>query len=98
MIFGRLPPAEEPLYSEAVLSFAFRRCEFKEIAHMSDGIRRIVALSVLLLGTGLLCVVGRSTDDDANPKNTHDATLAANREQAAAKDPRLKGSYRHEQG
>jgi hypothetical protein len=65
---------------------------------MSDGIRRIVALSVLLLGTGLLWVAGRSNNDEANAKNDQDATLAANRERAASNDPRLKGAYRYEQG
>ena len=58
---------------------------------MSDGIRRIIALSVLLLGTGLLWVVGRSNDDAENAKNDQDATLAANRERSASNDPRLKG-------
>ena len=65
---------------------------------MSDGIRRIVALSVLLVGTGLLWVMGRSNNDEANAKNDQEATLAANRERAASNDPRLKGAYRYEQG
>src|SRR6202790_5505843 len=65
---------------------------------MSDGIRRIVALSVLLLGTGLLWVAGRSNNDEVNAKGDQDATLAANRERAASDDPRLKGAYRYEQG
>jgi len=65
---------------------------------MSDGIRRIVALSVLLLGTGLLWVAGRSNNDAENAKSDQDATLAANRERSASNDPRLKGAYRYEQG
>jgi len=70
----------------------------KEKVPMTDGIRRIVALSVLLLGTGLLWVAGRSTNDAENAKNDQEATLAANRERAASNDPRLKGAYRFEQG
>src|SRR6266404_5494187 len=65
---------------------------------MPDGIRRIVALSVLLLGTGLLWVAGRSNNDAENAKSDQDATLAANRERSASNDPRLKGAYRYEQG
>src|ERR1700719_148307 len=65
---------------------------------MSDGIRRIVALSVLLLGTGLLWVAGRSDNDEANANNDLKSTLDANRERAASNDPRLKGAYRYEQG
>ncbi len=65
---------------------------------MSDGIRRIVALGVLLFGTGVLWVASRSDNDEANAKNDQEATLAANRERAASNDPRLKGAYRYEQG
>jgi len=53
---------------------------------------------VLLLGTGLLWVAGRSNNDAENAKSDQDATLAANRERSASNDPRLKGAYRYEQG
>jgi len=65
---------------------------------MPDGIRRVIALSVLLLGTGLLWVAGRSDNDEANANNDLKSTLDANRERAASNDPRLKGAYRYEQG
>jgi len=65
---------------------------------MSDGIRRVVALSVLILGTGLLWATGRSTNDEDVAKNDQDAALAFARERAAANDPRLKGAYRYDKG
>ena len=65
---------------------------------MSDGIRRVVALSVLILGAGLLWVTGRSTNDADVAKNDQDAALAFARERAAANDPRLKGAYRYDKG
>src|SRR5215470_19933447 len=72
---------------------------FKENALMSDGIRRIIALSVLLLGTGLLWVAGRPTNDETvNAKSEQDAALQEARERAAAKDPRLQGAYRYDRG
>jgi len=66
---------------------------------MSDGIRRIVALSVLLLGTGLLWVAGRTTSNEAdNAKSEQEAALRDAREHAASNDPRLKGAYRYDRG
>jgi len=65
---------------------------------MSDGIRRVVALSVLILGSGLLWATGRSTNDEDVAKNDQDAALAFARERAAANDPRLKGAYRYDKG
>src|SRR5215468_9981003 len=65
---------------------------------MSDGIRRIVALSVLLLGTGLLWVVGRTTNDAETAKDDQDTALTEARERATSNDPRLKGAYRYDRG
>ncbi len=65
---------------------------------MSDGIRRIAALGILLLGTGLLWLATRSTDDAANAKSDQNATLSDARQRAASNDPRLKGAYRYEEG
>ena len=65
---------------------------------MSDGIRRIAALGILLLGTGLLWLATRSTDDAANAKSDQSATLSDARQRAASNDPRLKGAYRYEEG
>jgi hypothetical protein len=65
---------------------------------MSDGIRRIVALSVLLLGTGLLWVGGRSANDAEVVERDKKETLRLARERAGANDARLKGAYRYEKG
>src|SRR5215470_11353766 len=65
---------------------------------MSDGIRRIVALSVLLLGTGLLWVAGRTTDDAEKADNERKGAIDEARERAASNDPRLKGAYRYDRG
>src|SRR5258708_1956280 len=65
---------------------------------MSDGIRRIVALSVLLLGTGLLWVAGRSTNDAENEKNERDPTLRWNRGRLASNAPCWKGASRYGRG
>jgi len=65
---------------------------------MADGMRRIIALSVLLLGTGLLWVASRSTNDAELAKTDMKDTLRSARVRAAANDPRLKGAYRYDRG
>jgi hypothetical protein len=65
---------------------------------MSDGIRRIAALGILLLGTGLLWLATRSIDDAENATSDQNATLSYARQHAASNDPRLKGAYRYEEG
>lgn len=65
---------------------------------MSDGIRRTAAVGILLLGTGLLWVATRSTEDAATAKNEQETALSNARERAASNDPRLNGSYRYEEG
>jgi len=65
---------------------------------MSDGIRRIVALSVLMLGTGLLWVAGRTNGDAEKADTERKAALDEARERAAQNDPRLKGAYRYDRG
>jgi hypothetical protein len=65
---------------------------------MSDGIRRIAALGILLLGTGLLWLATRSTDDAENAKSDQNATLSDAQLHAASNDPRLKGAYRYPEG
>ena len=65
---------------------------------MSDGIRRIAALGILLLGTGLLWLTTRSTEDAANAKSDQESHSFLARLRAASNDPRLKGAYRYEEG
>jgi Phospholipase B len=65
---------------------------------MSDANRRIAALSVLILGTGILWVAGHSTNDSEVAKKEFDSTVAYAREHRAASDPRLKGAYRYDRG
>jgi len=83
---------------KAFLALGIWRCKTKEKAFMPDGIRRVIALSVLLARHGLLWVAGRSDNDEANANNDLKSTLDANRERAASNDPRLRGAYRYEQG
>jgi hypothetical protein len=65
---------------------------------MSDVVRKIVALSILIVGAGLL-YAGRRTDNDAEAaKSEMDTTIAYARERAASSDPRLKGTYSFERG
>jgi hypothetical protein len=65
---------------------------------MSDLVRKIIALSILIIGAGLL-YAGRRTHNDAEAaKNEMDTTIAYARERAAASDPRLKGAYSFARG
>jgi len=65
---------------------------------MPDVVRKIIALSILIIGAGLLWAGGRSSNDAAAAKNEMDSTIAQARERVAADDPRLKGAYRYERG
>jgi phospholipase B-like protein len=65
---------------------------------MSDVVRKVLALSILIFGAGLLWAGRRSYQDAEAAKNEKDTTVASARERTAAKDPRLKGSYRNERG
>ena len=65
---------------------------------MSDGVRRIVALVVVLIGAGLLYLSGHSANDADDAKKELDATVAYARERNVADDPRLKGAGRFERG
>jgi hypothetical protein len=65
---------------------------------MSDVVRKVIALSILIIGAGLLWAGRRSSDDAAAAKNEMDTTIADARERAAASDPRLKDTYSFERG
>jgi len=65
---------------------------------MSDMVRKIIALSILIIGAGLLWAGRRSDTDAQDAKNEMEATIADARERAAASDPRLKGTYSFERG
>jgi hypothetical protein len=66
---------------------------------MSDVVRKVIALSILIIGAGLLWAGGRSSSNDAEAaKNETEGTIAYARERAASHDPRLKGAYSFERG
>ncbi len=65
---------------------------------MSDVTRKVIALSILILGAGLLWAGRRSSDEAATAKNEMDATIRQARERAASSDPRLRNAYRFERG
>ncbi|HEY4978747.1 MAG TPA: hypothetical protein VII25_06260, partial [Candidatus Acidoferrum sp.] len=65
---------------------------------MSNGIRRIIAIVVLVLGAALLWIARDSVREAESAKSDLDATVAYARERAASHDPRLKGTYRFERG
>src|ERR1700687_5193409 len=70
----------------------------KEYLAMSDVVRKIIALSILIIGAGLL-YARRTPDTGAgDAKNEMDSTIANARERAASNDPRLKGAYSFERG
>jgi Phospholipase B len=65
---------------------------------MPDVLRKVIALSVLILG-GLLLFAGRRSYTDAeDAKNQVEGAIASAREQTAANDPRLKSAYSFERG
>jgi hypothetical protein len=66
---------------------------------MSDVARKVIALSILILGGVLLIWAGRrSHTDSQDAKNQMDATIASAQQQTASHDPRLKGTYSFERG
>ncbi len=65
---------------------------------MSDVVRKVIALSILIIGAGLLWAGRRSYTDAEDAKNQIDNTLTAVREKAASSDPRLKGTYSFARG
>jgi Phospholipase B len=66
---------------------------------MSDVVRKVIALSILIVGAGLLWAGGRSSSNDAEAaKSETEGTIAYARERAASHDPRLKGAYSFERG
>jgi hypothetical protein len=65
---------------------------------MSDGIRKIAAFLVLILGVALLWLVGHSLKDADDANKGVAATVAEARKHSFDHDPRLKGAYRFEQG
>jgi hypothetical protein len=65
---------------------------------MPDVVRKVIALSILILGAAFLWVGTNSGNDaEAAKKEMNDAITAA-RERAAENDPRLKGAYTYERG
>jgi len=65
---------------------------------MSDVVRKIIALSILIIGAGLIWVA-RSLQNEAEAAKNHiDSTISEAREHAASQDPRLKTAYREERG
>ncbi len=65
---------------------------------MSDVARKIMALSILIIGTGLLWGGRSSYTDVEAAKKEMEITIADARERAASSDPRLKGAYSFERG
>jgi hypothetical protein len=65
---------------------------------MSDVVRNVIALSILIIGAALLWAGRRSYNDAASAKSEMDNTISYARERAAANDPRLRGAYRYERG
>ena len=57
---------------------------------MSDVGRKVVALSIVILGAGLLWAGRRSYSDADDAKTEMNATIAAAREHSSSSDPRLK--------
>jgi len=65
---------------------------------MPDVVRKVIALSILIIGAGFLWVGTNSYNDAEAAKNEMQGTIASARERAAANDPRLKGGYSYERG
>jgi Phospholipase B len=65
---------------------------------MSDAVRKTIALSILIIGAGLLWAGRRSYNDAEAAKTEMDSTISNARERAASGDPRLEGAYRYERG
>jgi hypothetical protein len=65
---------------------------------MSDVLRKIIALTILVIG-GVLLWIARSPQNEADAAKNHiDLTISDARMRAASEDPRLKHAYRNERG
>lgn len=65
---------------------------------MSDGLRKAIALLIVIVGAGLLLIAGHSSAGADEAKSSMDKIVASARERAASSDPRLKGAYAFERG
>jgi hypothetical protein len=65
---------------------------------MSDVGRKVIALSIVILGAGLLWAGRRSYTDSEDARKHMDTTIALAYERTASNDPRLKNTYRFERG
>jgi hypothetical protein len=65
---------------------------------MSDVVRKVIALSIVVVGAGLLWVAAHPNVGADEAKNNMDAIVASARKRAASSDPRLKGGYAFERG
>src|SRR5271166_91264 len=65
---------------------------------MSDVARKVIALSIVILGAGLLWAGRRSYTDSEDAKKQMEGAITAAREHVASSDPRLKGAYSFERG
>ena len=65
---------------------------------MSDVVRKIIALSIIIIGAGLLWVVKDPGNEPDAAHNHIDSTISEARMRAASEDPRLKNTHREERG
>jgi len=65
---------------------------------MSDVVRKVIALSILIIGAALLWIGKPSYNEADAAKSEMDMAISNARERAAASDPRLKGAYSYERG
>jgi Phospholipase B len=65
---------------------------------MSDAVRRVIAVSILIVGAVLLWIGKSSHSDAEEARKEMNLRIESAREQKASADPRLKGAYRFERG
>ena len=65
---------------------------------MSDVARKVIALSILIIGAAFLWIGKPSYNEADAAKSEMDMAISNARERAAASDPRLKGAYSYERG
>jgi hypothetical protein len=65
---------------------------------MSDVVRKVIALAIVIIGAALLWAGRRSYTDAQDAKNEMENAIAAARDHTAATDPRLKAAYRFDRG
>jgi hypothetical protein len=63
---------------------------------MSEGIRRVVAFAILIVGAALLWFVAPSTSETESSKQDMATAVEKSRQEVASHDPRLKGAQRFE--